>query len=64
VWGSRVVWGNSLIGENFGTVSWGNLSADVTADRVVWGNLASLGLAPTALSWSNVERANGDLLPR
>jgi len=48
VWGSRVVWGDSLL--TMGT-------------RVVWGDLQSVGIAPTTISWGNLERANGDLLP-
>jgi hypothetical protein len=43
---------------------WGNLSGSVSADHIVWGDLSSLAIAPTALSWSNMERANGDLLAR
>jgi hypothetical protein len=27
----------------------------------VWGDLQGLGLAPASISWSNLERANGDL---
>jgi serine protease AprX len=63
VWGSRVIWGNSLIGQNDGmTVTWGSLTGDVTADRVVWGDLGGLSIAPLSMSWSNLERANGDLV--
>jgi hypothetical protein len=65
VWGSRVIWGNSLIGEIDGTrVIWGNLSTTVTADRVIWGNISSLRIAPTSLSWSNLEQANRDLMAK
>ena len=65
VWGDRVIWGNSLIGEIDGTrVIWGNLSTTVTADRVIWGNISSLLIAPTSLSWSNLEQANGDLMTK
>jgi len=65
VWGSRVVWGDILIGQTNGTtVTWGSLSGNVTADRVVWGDLQGLNIAPTSLSWGALERANGDLVAR
>jgi serine protease AprX len=66
VWADRVVWGNGLIGQTRGngTVTWGNVSSDVTASRVVWGNLQDLAIAPTSISWGNLERANGDLVAK
>jgi hypothetical protein len=65
VWGSRVVWGDSLIGQTYNNrVVWGDLSSNVTADRVVWGDLQGLSIAPTSMSWGNVERANGDLVAK
>lgn len=64
-WGSRVVWGNTLIGETQGaSITWGSLSSEVSASGVVWGDLSGLNIAPTSLSWGNVERANGDLVQR
>jgi hypothetical protein len=60
-----VIWGNSLIGQLDGSsITWGSLTSDVTASRVIWGNLSGLSIAPTTLSWSNLERANGDLLSK
>jgi serine protease AprX len=65
VWGSRVVWGDSLIGQAYSSrVVWGDLSTNVTADRVVWGDLQGLSIVPTSMSWGNLERANGDLVPK
>lgn len=65
IWGSRVIWGDSLIGQTDGTsVTWGSLSGDVTAARVVWGDVSSLNIAPMSISWSNLERANGDLVAK
>ncbi len=62
MWGSRVVWGERLIGQTDGTtVTWGSLASDVTATRLVWGDLKSLNIAATSVSWGHLERANGDL---
>jgi serine protease AprX len=64
IWGNRVVWGNALIGQTDGSsVIWGVLDEATTANRVVWGNLDSLAIAPTSLSWGNMERANEELMP-
>jgi hypothetical protein len=62
-WGSRLIWGNTMIGENVdGTrIIWGNLDSDVSAERLVWGNLRDLKIAPTAVSWGNLERSNMDI---
>jgi hypothetical protein len=59
-----VVWGHPLIGESIGTSSntnWRGLDATSTANRVVWGNLQGLNIAPTSMSWSNLERSNMDI---
>ena len=31
-------------------------------NRVVWGDLSGLSIVPTSMSWSNLERANGELM--
>jgi hypothetical protein len=65
VWGDRVIPGNQVYNNDPAwalRVVWGNRV--VWRNRVVWGNLSNLDFAPASLSWSNVERANGDFVPR
>jgi len=57
------VWGDALIGETTASgTTWGTLSSNVTPDHLVWGDLKSLLVGSSALSWSNLEQANRDLV--
>ncbi len=62
-WANRVVWGNNLLGMTSGSrVVWGNSVpwGEVPSDRTAWGSLQDLNIAPTSMSWGNLERANDD----
>jgi len=59
------VWGDGLVGETTASgTTWGSRSSNVTPDHLVWGDLKALVGGSTALSWSNLEQANGDLLAK
>jgi serine protease AprX len=66
VWGDRVIWGDSTV---WGApqavwsarVIWGDSLLGVDGSRVVWGDLKTLSIAPTTVSWGQIERANMDI---